>query len=510
MKDKSTESYEGTFLRAFSLRDIAWVCFRYRRLVLISFCSILLGSLVYVLISPRTYQAETEILVKRERADPIVTPENNGTPVFTTAVTEEDLNSEVEILQGRDLLEKVVVKCGLDRQPPHSLIDSVLRTAEKLLPQNTTDLAIPRAVRSLQKKLKVEAIEKTNLIKVSYKSDDPELAARVLQTLMSFYLDKHLQVHRPPGTFTFFQQEASQYWNGLQAAERKVADFNRDQNTVSPQTEQSTAGGKLADFEAALRLTRTTIAAKEGRIQTLSTQMNSIPVRITTTVSTNSLLLQGLKSTLLNLELKRTELMGKYAASYPPLRDVESQIAQTNAAIATEEDRPLHDDTTDRNPTYQWMADELPKAKTDLVSLRREAVATEEQIRAYRSELLVLDTKAREQHDLTREANIQETNYLLYQNKMEEARISDALDEKHIVNVAVAEAATTPALPSGPPPFVMMLLGVIVASFVSVGLAFGKDYLNACLRNPDEVRLLLEIPVLAAFPKMITGRNECP
>ena len=81
---------------------------------------------------------------------------------------------------------------------------------------------------------------------------------------------------------------------------------------------------------------------------------------------------------------------------------------------------------------------------------------------------------------MTREANIQETNYLLYQNKMEEARISDALDEKHIVNVVVAEAATTPALPSDAPPFVMMLLGVTVASFVSVGLAFGKDYLNAC------------------------------
>ena len=387
MKDESIESSEGTLLRRSSLREIAWVCFRYRRLVLISFCSILFGSLMYVLIFPRTYQAETEILVKRERADPIVTPENNFTPVFTTAVTEEDLNSEVELLQSRDLLEKVVVKCGLDREPPNSLIDSVSRTIARLLPQDSTDLTIPRAVRSLQKKLKIEAIDKTDLIKISYKSVDPELAARVLQTLTSLYLDKHQQVHRPTGTFTFFQQEASQYWNGLHAAERKVADFNREQNTVLPQTEQSAAEEKLADFEAALRLTRTTIGATEGRIQMLSTQMSSIPVRITTTVSTNSLLLQQLKSTLLNLELKRTELKGKYSASYPPLRDVEVQIAQTNEMIASEGSRPLHDDTTDRNPTYQWVADELAKAKTDLVSLRREEVATEEQIRAYRSEL---------------------------------------------------------------------------------------------------------------------------
>lgn len=510
MKDPNIELYQGSLHRVSTPRDIASVCFRYRRLVLITFTSIVLGSLISVLLAPRMYEAETEILVKRERADPVVTPENNAAPVLTTGVTEEDLNSEVELLRSRDLLEKVAISCGLDREPAHSAVDSVLYAVEKILPaQESTDLALPRAVQSLQKKLKIEAIEKTNLIRVSYKSSDPKLAATVLQTLTKLYLEKHLQVHRPPGTFTFFQQEARQYWQGLQAAETKLATFNRDQNTVSPQTEKSAAEQKLADFEAALRQTRTSIAATEGRTQILSRQMSSTPTRITTSVSTNSLLLQQLKSTLLDLELKRTELAGKYARGYLPRREVETKIVQTKAAIAQVESRPIHDDTTDRNPTYQWMTDELAKAKTDLVSLQRQAAATETQIRGYRSELLTLDSKARKQQDLSREVNIQEANYLLYQNKREEARISDALDEKHIVNVAVAEAATTPALPSGPSSLVMMFLGISVASFVSVGAAFGRNYLNTFLRNPDEVKLLLDIPVLAAFPKTINGQTRC-
>ena len=41
-----------------------------------------------------------------------------------------------------------------------------------------------------------------------------------------------------------------------------------------------------------------------------------------------------------------------------------------------------------------------------------------------------------------------EDNYLLYLRKREEARISDALDGKKIVNVTIAEAATVPVLPS--------------------------------------------------------------
>jgi uncharacterized protein involved in exopolysaccharide biosynthesis len=191
------------------------------------------------------------------------------------------------------------------------------------------------------------------------------------------------------------------------------------------------------------------------------------------------------------------------------LRDLESQIAQAREAITKEENLPLHDDTTNSNPTYQWMSDELAKSKTDLASLKRQAAETEQQIIAYRSELLVLDGKDLEQQDLVRAAKIQETNYLLYQNKREEARISDALDQKHIVNVAVAEAATIPALPSGLSRAAMLLVGFGLATWFSVGTAFITDhFVSDSLRTSDDVRCLLELPVLASFPKVIADPEQ--
>jgi uncharacterized protein involved in exopolysaccharide biosynthesis len=504
MNTELIELYNGVPRRGLTLRDIARICFRHRQLIVVSFCSVFLGSLLYVLFTPRKYKAETEILVEREREDPVVTPQNNVTPIFTTGVTEEDLNSEVELLQSRDLLEKVVIACGLDHQRAHSALGNLVHSFWRK--QDEATLAVPLAVQALEKELKIEALKKTNIVKVSYESPDPKLAADVLRTLTTHYLGKHLEVHRPPGTFAFFQQETAQYWDGLQAAERKLVNFNRTQNTVSAQAEKSAGQQKLADFEATLRQTRTAIAATEGRIEMLTAQMTSTPIRMTTEIRTNSLLLQQLKSTLLTLEMKRTEMAGKYAASYVPLRDLESQIAQAREAITKEENLPLHDDTTNSNPTYQWMSDELAKSKTDLASLKRQAAETEQQISAYRSELLALDGKDLEQQDLVRAAKIQEANYLLYQNKREEARISDALDQKHIVNVAVAEAATTPALPSGLSPAAMLLLGFGLAAWVSVGAAFATDhFISNSLCTSDDVRHLLELPVLASFPKTITG-----
>lgn len=512
MTNESIELYDAMPHRVHNLRQMASVCFRHRRLIAFSFGIIFGLSILYVCVTPRKYEAETEILVKRERPDPVVTPDNTASPILTTDVSEEDLNSEVEILRSRDLLEKVVIACGLDHEPPHSVISSFMHTVvssvmQKLVSSSGTgkDRAVPLAVRRLDSKLTISAIGKTNIVRVTYDSPDPELAAFVLRTLTNLYLEKHLEVHRAPGTFAFFQQQSTNYWNGLQATEKKLADLDRSQNTVSAQTEKSAGELKLVDFEASLRQTRTAIAATEGRLQMLTSQMASTPNRLTTQIKTNSLMLQQLKTTLLTLELKRTDMAGKYAPNYIPLRDLESQIAETKAAIAKEETQPVHDDTTDENPTYQWIADEIAKAKTDLASLKMQAAATEQQIHAYRSDLLVLDRKDLEQQQLARAAKLQESNYLLYQSKREEARISDALDQKHISNVSVVETAITPALPSGLSPVLLLILGLISGSSLGVGLAFLAERFSLVLQSPEDVKALLEVPVLAAFPKEITS-----
>jgi len=490
-----------------TLRDTARLFFQHLRLIAASFSLVLAGTLAYVLIAPRMYEAEAKILVKRERADPVVTPENNAAPTLAQAVgvSEEDVNSEVELLQSRDLLESVVIRSGLDRQPA----GLVGRIVDRVFPglDNPT-FRVPRAVHLLEKRLKVEAMGKTNLIKITYASRDPRLAATVLQNLTHLYLAKHLEVHRPPGTFTFFQDETNHYWDALQTAEQNLEQFNHAHNTVSAQMEKSATEQKLADFEAGLHQILTTKAATEGRVQTLLAQMQSTPSRLTTQVRTNSLLLEQLKSTLLNLELKRTDMTGKYAPSYPPVRDLEAQIAETKVAIANEESSPVHDDTTDQNPTYQWMTDELAKARTDLTSLHDQEVATEQQIRAYRSELLGLDATDLEQQDLQRAAKVQESNYLLYQNKREEARISDALDQKHIVNVAIAEAAIVPALPSDLGPVALFAIGVVAGGFISFGIAIGAERLSTSLPTPEDIRRVLDIPVLASFPKTVDNNKE--
>jgi capsular polysaccharide biosynthesis protein len=67
--------------------------------------------------------------------------------------------------------------------------------------------------------------------------------------------------------------------------------------------------------------------------------------------------------------------------------------------------------------------------------------------------------------------------------------------------VTIAEAATVPALPSSPNWTLNIALGLILACFTSLGLAFTLDYLDPTFRTPDEVENTLGLPVLAAPPR---------
>jgi uncharacterized protein involved in exopolysaccharide biosynthesis len=486
-----------------TIRDVLAIVFRHRKLMALSFVGILLAATLVALLQPSRYQAQMKILVKRERIDPVVSSQASNILPLPAAVTEEELNSEVELLKSKDLLEKVVLACGLEKGS-----DSSLPASPSKAEARERGIAIERAVHALDKQLTVEVVTKTNLIGVEYESSDSELAARVLSTLASLYLEKHVIVARPPGTLGFFQQETERYRTELAAAEGHLVDFTRD-GTVSARLEKEAVLQKLADFEAAEQQMQQAIGETQQRIKILETQASSTAPRMVTQVrnSDDGILLSSLRSTLLSLELKRTELLQKFEPGYRLVTEVDAQIAQTRSALAAAESSRLHDETTDQDPTYAWVKEELAKAKTDLAGFQAKAEVASRTVRAYREDAQALGQKEIVQEDLLRTARVGEDNYMRYLQKTEEARISEALDRRGIINVAIAEAPTAPSLPSNQR-HLIVLMGALLATLACVGIAFVADYLDPTFRTADEVRTYLDIPVLASMSSSPKNGNH--
>ena len=182
------------------------------------------------------------------------------------------------------------------------------------------------------------------------------------------------------------------------------------------------------------------------------------------------------------------------------VQEVDKEITDTRSAIGAEESKPTREETTDQNPNYQWVRGELTKAQADLSGLKARAAAANSTAAQYHETARSLDQNGVVQQDLLRAAKTQEENYLLYVRKREEARISDALDQRGILNVAVAEQPIVPALPSRSPlnAAILTLLLAVTASFST---AFVVDFMDPSFRTPDELASYLGTPVLAALPK---------
>jgi uncharacterized protein involved in exopolysaccharide biosynthesis len=472
-----------------TLRDILAVVFRQRRLGLTSFVVVFVAVLGYGLLAP-SYQAHMNVLVRRGRVDPLVTPAPTPSPMFQKdEITEEELNSQVELLRDEEIL-RTVVQTGMTSAPWY----------EHFL-GGSDEVRQARAIRRTADRLTVEPIRKTNLIKVAYSSADPARAAAVLHSLAHAYLERQQRVRRPSGEFEFFEQQVAQSRRGLLDVQFRLMDFSSNQGVVSAAQERDMALQKLGDAEANGRQTEVSIAEIRQRIRGLQSKLQSLPERTLTLIrnADNPQLTEKMKSKLLELQLKRTELLTRFQPSYRLVQEVDAQIAETKTTIAGEQHSPLRDETTNQEPNHEWAKSELIKAQVELGTLEAHGLATRAQVAGYKEVSQRLGGNALRQGELLGELKAAEDKYLLYMNKREEARIEDALDRGGILNVIIAEEPRVPALPARAK-WVFGLIGIFLGGTLSTTLAFAVDYLNPGFRTPEEVIAYLGTPVLASLP----------
>jgi len=473
-----------------SLREVLAVFFRYKRLWGGAFAVVFLAVCGYGWLGDR-YEGHMKVLVRRGRTDAIFAASFPQPSLLTRGeVSEEDLNSEVELLRDDEILATVAGSAGLVRSR---------WTTELSGEDDATRVA--QAVKRLRGRLRVEPLARTTLIEVRYPAADPGEAKRVLRCLADAYLQRHARVRRPPGELDFFEQQAAGSQRVLQAAQRQLLDFSRDEGVVSASLQRDAVLQKISETEANYGEIQISAAETDHRIRDLETQLGLLPERRLTLVrnADNPQLMQQMKGKLLDLQLKRTELLTKFEPSYRLVQEVDHEIAETQSALAGEEHAPLRDETTDRDPNHEWVKAELVKAKVGRAGLEARAAATARRLDQLRESAGQLGDRAVRQESLLEDVKAAEEQYLLYVKKREEARIGDALDQQNILNVSIAEQPALPVLPVHSA-LAVGLMGLMSASVLSTGLIFAADYVNPGFRTPDEVMAYLGAPVLASLP----------
>src|SRR6267142_2022600 len=254
-----------------------------------------IGSGVVAFLVPNEYESRMKILVKNTRSDVPITPERTtgpgGTPIVNE-VSENQINSEIELLTSEDLLKQVVTECGLYRTAPSILARLGLKEVNQ-----TQAAQVEEAGRRLAKDLVITPVKKANIIDVKYSSSSPETAVAVLRKLQDLYLEKHLKLHRPPGTYDFFKT--------------KAAEYEQELKSLKP---------------------------------TIITQSRTLP---------NQYSAERLNTLIVELQNRRTQLLTKFRADDRLVKEVDQQIRTTRAALERSSNESATEQSTGLNPLRQ-------------------------------------------------------------------------------------------------------------------------------------------------------------
>jgi len=491
-----------------SLRDVAGIVFRHKLLICATFLTVVVGTAVITFLMSNEYEAHMKILVKNTRSDVPITPERTtGTAgtYFENEVSENQINSEIELLTSEDLLNQVVTECGLDGQTSSLMAKLGLRTPPR------TQAAMAEAARTqLRKDLVINPVKKANIIEIKYTSASPEQAAAVLRKVQDLYLDKHVKLHRPPGTHDFFKTQAEQSETQLQEAEKQLSGFQQSMNVVSLTQQKEQTVQKLTEAKSKYLETQAFLREVNDRIAKVQQQLETVAPRIVTQrrALPNQFSTEHLNTMMVELQNKRTQLLTKFKADDRLVKEVDQQINTTRAAMEKASGESATEQSTDLNPLRQTLETELARARVDQAGAQGRLEMLGGQVSQYEGQLSRLEGITAEYDNLNRKVKESAENYQLYKKKEEEARITDELDQNKITNVSVAEAPMRPQIPVRPNRPLNLLLGLFLGGLLSLGGVAVAEFMRDTVLTPEELETLTGKTVLATLGK--NGRAAGP
>src|SRR5438105_889125 len=208
------------------LGDILFALFKRKRTIIVcAVVGIIAAAAVYFLFPP-SYASQATFLVRyvleRSGVDP---PDAAGAAAQSgnQAQAARVIGAETEILTSWDLAIQVAEALGPQRllPPPQDLFSHVVQAVglKRFLPSSGPSATVAEAAGSIASGLKVVSDKGSNIILISYKNRNPEIAPLVLQELLSRYFVKHLEVHRSAVAFDFVAQQTDQVRARLNQAE---------------------------------------------------------------------------------------------------------------------------------------------------------------------------------------------------------------------------------------------------------------------------------------------------
>lgn len=479
---------------ALTLRDIAAMIYRRRTLALTLFGAIFLVIVVATMLQPAIYMTRAQLLFKKERVNAIISASEGTGAEDKPQLSEEALNSEVEIVKSSTLLRDVL---------RHKMTYRKIVGEDKASALDSTE-ALELAVAMLKADMDCQIVPKSNIVQVSYQSKDPYLAVEIINDLCQRYVIRHLEVHESANIYAFFQKQAEVLKDTMQARAAELQRFDAEHNLAAPEQQRQLLLQKLAEYEMQLSTLRASAQAAAQQVSFLEKQLAAEPTRLQTqNEEVASTVVESLAKELASLKAKyETMVFSERDRGEPKsqvARSLKARIAQIEETINAQEHTAQPQISTDINRSMMGLATELTRARFDLIGYRTKEKELRAAMGQLRQELSNLESASFTHEAMVHQLELIKNNYLLYAKKQEEARISEALDREKVANVSIIDPASVPLSSVSPNRKLNIAMGFFLALFVGLGTAFGLSFFDGVAHTGSDIQRELDVPVIVTI-----------
>lgn len=474
------------------------------------------GVAIYMARQPDVFTARVRVQVDADTNPGVGAFKGNSVIVNNTYEDPTYINTQIQILSSASLLSRVVKTLDLEHNQSflrptgqnRSTWQSVLRmvgirrnTAEQEPPRTGGQLALTPPsgpitsadnleevnrlaphVESLRGLLDVQPVKDTRLIEINFSHSNPEVAAKVANTIAEVFLlinfEKKTETNSTTGDF--LQKRIADLQSDIRTAEEKLINYAKSNQILSLDASQNTVVDRLVGLNKQL------LEAENER------KMAEAAYRVSQEPGAADALAAGgtreMEAQLAGLKQKRAQLLVENTEEWPEVKDVQKQIAVLEKQI---QDLHSHTASTDSKVLETRYHQGLERER----ALRK---SFDEQ----RGTTLTQNEAAINYRIIQQEI---ETNKGLLAGLLQRSKENDVSTAGAQNNIHVVDYAPTPKFAVSPRRLQVIVVAFLLSLTFGVGLALFLEYLDDTIDTPDDAEKALRLPALAVIP-LIEGQ----
>lgn len=406
------------------------------------------------------------------------------TPIFeSTATVDVDHETPAGVV-GQDAARNVTNDADQFLATQMKLVqsDGVLRPVDHRfnlrLREKQSSAESPRgeAAPIVLKNLRVTRPPNTYLMLISYRSNDPQLAADVSNAIAESYLEHSYDIRMRSSTSltTFMERQLDELKVKMERSSLALAAFERELTVINPEEKTNILESRLVQLNTEHTAAQAELLRQQAAWE--SVRSGSLEAAL---ASPQGEALRKLVEHSQEAREHFADVSAYYGSNHPEYRRAKMQLDQVEAALES------------------TRADVARRVEVEYrESQRREQMAGEAAAQA-KAEFDRVNARSYEYQAAKREAEADKTLYAELVRKIKEAGINAGFQNSAI---RIADAARPGLKPVSPNIPLNALLALLFSALVAMSAAVVGDLLDKTVKDPEQVARTLRTEVIGSLP----------